>query len=219
MTDGNPSSRTVVKRLPERGNYELETIRAILDEGLICHVGFVVEGQPVVIPTGYGRVGDRVYIHGSPASRMLRSVSEDVDICFTVTLLDGLVLARSAFHHSMNYRSVVIFAKAREVRGAEKAAALAHFVEHILPGRSSESRPPSELELRKTLVLAIPITEGSAKIRKGPPIDDDEDYSLPHWAGVLPVRMTASAPIADPRLDIEIAVPEHVTKAAVNWRG
>lgn len=219
MPETAPSERTAVKRLAGRGNYAPDTIRAILDEGLVCQVGFVIDGRPMVIPTGYGRVGDEVYIHGSPASRMLRSLSNGVEVCFTVTLLDGLVLARSTFHHSMNYRSVVIFGRAREVTGTEKARAMSLFVEHVLPGRSAGSRPANEQELRKTLVLAIPITEASAKIRTGPPIDDDEDYELPHWAGVLPLRMTPSAPIPDPRLSLEITLPDHVRRAAQKGRG
>ncbi|MEO8382995.1 MAG: pyridoxamine 5'-phosphate oxidase family protein [Acidobacteriota bacterium] len=198
MTAALPvTDRTQVRRLAKRGHYERETIHAILDEALVCHAGFVVDGAPVVIPTIHWRQGDTLYVHGSAASRMLRSLREGVDACVTVTLLDGLVLARSAFHHSMNYRSVVVFAKAREVTGEEKLAALTSLVEHVVRGRSAEVRAPNEKELRQTLVLALPLDEASAKIRTGGPVDDDEDYSLPVWAGVLPLVLTPQLPIAD----------------------
>jgi uncharacterized protein len=203
MTD-----RTRVRRLAQRGNYETETIHAILDEALICHVGFAVDGRPVVIPTIHWREGDTLYFHGSAASRMLRSLKEGVDACVTVTLLDGLVLARSAFHHSMNYRSVVVFGKAREVGEDEKVRALESLVEHVVRGRSKEIREPNLKELRQTLVLAIPIDEASAKIRTGGPVDDEEDYALPVWAGVLPMRLTAGEAIADAGVSGE--VPEYV---------
>jgi len=191
------SDRTRVRRLAERGRYETETIHAILDEALICHVGFVVDGQPVVIPTIHWREGDTLYFHGSAASRMLRSLRDGVDACVTVTLLDGLVLARSAFHHSMNYRSVVVFGKAREVREDEKVRVLDSLVEHVVRGRSKEVRAPNLKELRQTLVLALPIDEASAKIRTGGPVDDEEDYALPVWAGVLPLTLTPGEPVAD----------------------
>lgn len=191
------SERTRVRRLAERGRYETETIHAILDEALICHVGFVVNGQPVVIPTIHWRDGDTLYFHGSAASRMLRSLRDGVDACVTVTLLDGLVLARSAFHHSMNYRSVVVFGKAREVREDEKVRVLDSLVEHVVRGRSKEVRAPNLKELRQTLVLALPIDEASAKIRTGGPVDDEEDYALPVWAGVLPLTLTPGEPVAD----------------------
>ncbi len=191
------TERTRVRRLAERGRYETETIHAILDEALICHVGFVVDGQPVVIPTIHWRDGDTLYFHGSAASRMLRSLRDGVDACVTVTLLDGLVLARSAFHHSMNYRSVVVFGKAREVREDEKVRVLDSLVEHVVRGRSKEIRPPNLKELRQTLVLALPIDEASAKIRTGGPVDDEEDYALPVWAGVLPLTLTPGEPVAD----------------------
>lgn len=191
------TERTRVRRLAERGRYESETIHAILDEALICHVGFVVDAQPVVIPTIHWRDGDTLYFHGSAASRMLRSLRDGVDACVTVTLLDGLVLARSAFHHSMNYRSVVVFGKAREVREDEKVRVLDSLVEHVVRGRSKEIRPPNLKELRQTLVLALPIDEASAKIRTGGPVDDEEDYALPVWAGVLPLTLTPGEPVAD----------------------
>ncbi|WP_017315891.1 pyridoxamine 5'-phosphate oxidase family protein [Mastigocladopsis repens] len=185
----------------------------ILDEGLICHVGFIVDNQPFVIPTAYGRVEDRLYIHGSPASRMLRSLLTGIEVCLTVTLLDGLVLARSAFHHSMNYRSVVIFGTATLVQDAgEKLEALRAFTEHIVPERWAEVRSPNRQELQATLVLSLPITEASAKVRTGPPLDDEEDYSLPVWAGVLPLQVVAGEAVADPRLNTGISLPDYVCK-------
>jgi len=202
------TDRTKVRRLPKRGHYDRETIHAILDEALICHVGFVVEGAPVVIPTIHWREDDTLYVHGSAASRMLRSLKEGVDACVTVTLLDGLVLARSAFHHSMNYRSVVVFGKAREVDGEEKLRALDSLVEHVQRGRSRDIRPPNELELRATTVLALPLDEASAKIRTGGPVDDEEDYALPIWAGVVPMRLTRAEPIADEGVTAEL--PEYL---------
>ncbi len=205
------TERTRVKRLPKRGAYDRETIYAILDEAFICHVGFVVEGQPYVIPTGYARVGDDLYIHGSAASRMLRNLSEGVDVCVTVTLIDGLVLARSAFHHSINYRSVVVLGNAELVEEPEaKAAALEAFTEHVIPGRWPEIRWPSELELKATTVLKLAIDEASAKVRTGGPVDDEEDYEMNVWAGVLPLALSPREPIADDRLDSSIKIPEHV---------
>jgi uncharacterized protein len=198
------TDRTKVRRLATRGNYDRDTIHAILDEALVCHVGFVIDGAPVVIPTIHWREGDTLYVHGSAASRMLRSLREGVDACVTVTLLDGLVLARSAFHHSMNYRSVVVFGKAREVTGEEKRSALDGLVEHVVRGRSRDVRPPNELELRQTLVLALPLDEASAKIRTGGPVDDEEDYAMPIWAGVVPLRLTPSTPIADDGVTAEL---------------
>jgi nitroimidazol reductase NimA-like FMN-containing flavoprotein (pyridoxamine 5'-phosphate oxidase superfamily) len=192
------TEKTKVRRLSSRGAYDTETIYAILDEALICHVGFAVDGQPFVIPTIHWRDGDTLYLHGSAASRMLRTLRGGVDACVTVTLLDGLVMARSAFHHSMNYRSVVVFGKAREVaEREEKLRALERLVEHIAPGRSAEVRGPSESELRQTLVLALPLHEASAKIRTGPPVDDVDDYKLPVWAGVVPMRMVRGEAIED----------------------
>src|SRR5437867_137445 len=195
------TSRTTLKRLPQRGNFDREQINAILDEGFICHVGFVVDGQPFVIPTGYARVGERLIVHGSQASRMLRSLAQGIDVCVTVTLIDGLVLARSAFHHSMNYRSVVIFGKATLIEErAAKLAALFALSEHMIPGRWNDVREPTEAELQQTTVLSLPIDEASAKIRTGPPLDDEEDYAMNVWAGVLPLNLTIGEPIADPRL-------------------
>jgi len=205
------TERTTVRRLPKRGLYDRETIHAIIDEALICHVGFVVEGAPVVIPTIHTRVGDTLYFHGSAASRMLRSLRGGVEACVTVTLLDGLVLARSAFHHSMNYRSAVVFGTAREVTDPEeKLQALDALVEHVAAGRSAHARPPNEKELRQTLVLALPIEEASAKVRTGGPVDDEEDYELPIWAGVLPLRLVPQSPLPDERLRPGIPIPGYV---------
>lgn len=203
--------RSQIRRLPKRGHYDRQTIEQILDEGLICHVGFVVDGQPFVIPTAYGRVDDRLYIHGSPASRMLQTLTRGIDVCITVTLLDGLVLARSAFHHSMNYRSVVIFGQATLVEEFdEKVSALKAFTEHIVPGRWAGVRKPTPQEITGTLVLALPLTEASAKVRSGPPSDDDADYALPIWAGEIPLQVTTGLPVADPRLSPGIEPPDYV---------
>jgi uncharacterized protein len=199
-----PTPRTRVVREPHRGAYDRATVNQILDEGFLCHVGFVADGQPYVIPTSYGRAGDVLYIHGSAASRMLRNLDQGVPVCITVTLLDGLVLARSIFNHSMNYRSVVILGKATLVDDpAEKLAALRALSEHILPHRWDDVRQPNEKELKATSVLKIPIEEFSAKLRVGPPIDDEEDYSFPTWAGVIPLEMTVGAPIRDDRCEKE----------------
>jgi len=207
-----PTARTRVVRESDRAVYDREAVYRILDEGFLCHVGFVVEGQPFVIPTSYGRQDASLYIHGSAASRMLRQLKESLPVCITVTLLDGLVLARSVFNHSMNYRSVVILGKATLVDDpAEKLAALRVLSEHILPGRWDDSRGPNERELKATSVLRVPIEEFSAKVRVGPPIDDEEDYAFPTWAGVVPLEMIAGAPINDARLDPARKVPEYVT--------
>lgn len=196
-----PSERTTVGRLPKRAVYELAQIDAILDEGLICHVGFVAGGQPYVIPTAYVRAGEQIYFHGSAASRMLRTIAAGAEVCVTVTLLDGLVLARSAFHHSMNYRSVVILGKARLVTGPEeKLEALRLFTNHVARARWEEVRAPDEQELKATSVLALPLTEASAKVRQGPPLDDEEDYAWPVWAGVAPVRARVGPLEPDDRL-------------------
>lgn len=210
MTAIPVTDRTRVRRLPKRGAYDTATVHAILDEALLCHVGFVVDGAPVVIPTIHWRDGDTLYFHGSAASRMLRTLRGGVEACVTVTLLDGLVLARSAFHHSMNYRSVVVFGTAREVNGEEKLRALDSLVEHVVRGRSKEVRPGNDVELKQTLVLAMPIEEASAKIRTGGPVDDEEDYGLPVWAGVLPLRLTPGEPIPDTGVAGE--VPEYIKR-------
>jgi len=210
MSEFKPSQRTQVRRLPDRGAYDSETVFKILDEGLICHVGFSVEGQPYVIPTGFARVEDTLYIHGSAASRMLRTLAEGVQVCVTVTLLDGLVLARSAFHHSMNYRSVVALGGATLVEEAgEKLKALRAFTEKILPGRWHDARQPNEKELKATSILKLPLTEVSAKIRSGPVQDDEEDYTLQVWAGIVPLHLQAQAPIRDERCDPSIPTPAY----------
>ena len=198
-TTSAPTARTTLRRLPDRGRHDRADIDAILDEALICHLGLVdPEGRPFVIPTIHARRGDHLYVHGSPASRALRTGARGFDACVTVTLLDGLVLARSAFHHSMNYRSVVVYATAEKVEDPdEKATALDAIVEHVLAGRGAGSRAPSEKELKSTLVLRLPLDEASAKVRTGGPIDDEEDLGLPVWAGVVPIRLVAGEPAAD----------------------
>ena len=197
-----PSPRTRVRRAPARADYDRATIDAILDEALIAHLGFAVDGQPYVIPTLHARVGDTVYLHGSAASRMIRTLGAGAPACLTVTLIDGIVLARSAFHHSMNYRSVVVLGEARLVSDSgEMLGALEAFTDGIVPGRWAEVRGPNRKELKGTRVLAMTLDEASAKVRTGPPVDDDEDYELDVWAGVIPMALTAAAPIADPRLD------------------
>jgi uncharacterized protein len=205
-----PTPRTRVTREPERAVYDRAVAYQILDEGFLCHVGFVVDGQPFVIPTSYGRSGDDLYIHGSAASRMLRNLDQGIPVCLTVTLLDGLVLARSIFNHSMNYRSVVVLGTALAVNDPqEKLAALRALSEHILPGRWTDVRRPNERELKATLVLRLPMEEFSAKVRQGPPVDDEEDYTFPTWAGVIPLAMVADGPIGDPRLEPPRTVPAY----------
>ena len=207
------TQRTTLKRLPKRGVYDRELVYRILDEGFICHVSFAVDGQPFVIPTGYARVGDQLYIHGSQVSRMLRTLSGGIDACVAVTLIDGLVLARSAFHHSVNYRSVVIFGRASIVEEREaKLAALFAFSEHVIPGRWDDVREPTEQELKATTVLSLRLEEVSAKVRTGPPIDDEADYALNVWAGVLPLQLIAGTPIRDPRLPEIIELPSYALK-------
>ena len=205
------TERTMVRRMPKRASYEQAVVEAILDEALICYVGFVVDGQPYVIPTIHARVGDQLYAHGSAASRMLRAVQEGIPVCVTVTLLDGLVLARSAFHHSLNYRSVMILGTAVEVTDqTERLAALKAVVEHVVPQRWADVRWPSEQELKATLVLKLPLAEVSAKVRTGPPLDDEEDYQLPCWAGEVPLRLVAQVPVPDPRLASQTVPPAYV---------
>jgi nitroimidazol reductase NimA-like FMN-containing flavoprotein (pyridoxamine 5'-phosphate oxidase superfamily) len=206
------TARTKLKRFPERGSFESETIYRILDEGFVCHVGFTLDELPFVIPTAYARLGDRLLIHGSAASRMLRALAREANVCVTVTLLDGLVLARSAFHHSMNYRSVVIFGRAKVVTDKqEKLEALRAFTEHVVPGRWIDVRKPGESELKATLVLSLDIDEASAKIREGGPVDDEADYELDIWAGVIPLRLTADAPVGDAKLNEGIALPRYAS--------
>lgn len=211
MTATAPSERSRVRRAPKRADYDRETIDAILDEALVAHLGFVADGQPYVIPTLHARVGDEVLIHGSSASRMVRALGSGVPACLTVTLIDGLVLARSAFHHSMNYRSVVVLGEARFIEGDdEREAALAAFTDKLVPGRWDEVRTPSRQELKGTRVLALPLTEASAKLRAGGPVDDDEDYDLDVWAGVVPLHTTQGAIEPDDRLRDGIPVSPSV---------
>jgi len=211
MSDFTPTERTQVKRLPKRGKYERDTVFAILDEGFVCHVGFSVDGQPYVIPTNYGRLGDTLYLHGSAASRMLRTLSEGVAVSVTVTHVDGLVLARSAFHHSVNYRSVVILGAARLVSDpAEKMEALRVFTEHVMKGRWDDVRQPTEQELKATTVLALPLEEVSAKVRTGGPVDDEEDYALPVWAGVLPLQTVVKEPLPDAQRKKDEPIPDYL---------
>ncbi len=206
----NPTPHTRIIREPERAVYDRAAAYQILDEGFLCHVGFVADGQPFVIPTSYGRNNDNLYIHGSAASRMLRALDQGVPVCVTVTLLDGLVLARSIFNHSMNYRSVVVLGTAVAVTDSqEKLEALRALSEHILPGRWDEVRQPNERELKATLVMRLPIEEFSAKVRQGPPVDDAEDYSFPTWAGVIPLAMVAGEPISDAKLELGREAPEY----------
>ena len=205
LNSTNPTPRTRVVREPQRAVYDRDAVNQILDEAFLCHVGFVADGQPFVIPTSYGRDGDVLYIHGSAASRMLRNLDQGAPVCITVTLVDGLVLARSVFNHSMNYRSVVILGTATLVSdAAEKLSALRALSEHILPHRWDDSRQPNEKELKATSVLRLPISEFSAKVRVGPPVDDEEDYSFPTWAGVIPLEMNSGTPIRDERCQREL---------------
>lgn len=208
-----PTSRTRITREPQRAVYDRDVAYQILDEGFVCHIGFVVDGQPFVIPTSYGRVGDLLYVHGSAASRMLLGMRDGIAVCVTVTLVDGLVLARSVFNHSMNYRSVVIVGKATAVDDPrEKIEALRALSEHIIPGRWAEARYPNEKELKATIVMQVPITEFSAKVRTGPPVDDEDDYSFHTWAGVVPLQTLAREPIRDPKLGADVPVPSYAVR-------
>jgi nitroimidazol reductase NimA-like FMN-containing flavoprotein (pyridoxamine 5'-phosphate oxidase superfamily) len=209
-TAGPPSARTRVRRLPQRGAYELATIEAILDEGLVCHVAFVDDGQPFVLPTAYARIGSALYLHGSHSNRMLRLAAAGEQLCVTVTLLDGLVLARSAFHHSMNYRSVVVLGRARPVDDrAEKEAAFQALVEHVCPGRWRDARWPDARETDATLVVALDLAEASAKVRTGPPVDDEADLTLDVWAGVVPLTLVAGRPLDAPDLRADPVCPDY----------
>ncbi len=210
-----PTQRTTLKRLPKRGVYDRAAVYAILDEGFICHVGFNLDSTPAVIPTAYGRSGDKLYIHGSAGSRMQRTLAGGVELCIAVTLVDGLVLARSAFHHSINYRSVVVFGKGRAVTDPQDKLEGLHCVsEHITPGRWAEVRPPTAKEIAQTSVLCVDLDEVSAKVRTGPPIDDEEDYALPVWAGVLPLSIATGPPVDDGRVLEHVALPLTVAE----WR-
>jgi uncharacterized protein len=211
VTEITPTERTRIRRKPDRGSHDRDTINAILDEGMICHLGFVHDGSPVVIPTAYGRDGDRLYVHGSSASRTLRTLAEGADCCVTVTLLDGLILARSGFHNSINYRSVVLFGRASPLTGEdEKLRALEVITEHLVPGRWADSRLPTAQELKATSVLEIPIEEASAKLRPGGPVDEEEDYALPIWSGNIPLRVAAGEPFDDGRVLPGVNMPAYV---------
>jgi nitroimidazol reductase NimA-like FMN-containing flavoprotein (pyridoxamine 5'-phosphate oxidase superfamily) len=208
--DSPTSARSTVRRHRERGNYDRSVLNAILDEGLICHVGFSDDNTTYVLPTGYARVDDVLYVHGASANHMLEVLARETPACVTVTLLDGLVLARASFHHSMNYRSAVIFSSGSKVDDpAEKLFALNAIVEHIVPGRMRDARPPTADELRATLVVRLPIEEFSAKVRVGPPIDDDDDHDLPIWAGVIPLQLESGPAITDPGLIPGLAIPSY----------
>ena len=210
-SDLAPSERTRLRRKRERGSHDRRLVERILDEGLIGHVGFVQGGNAVVLPTAYARVDDTVYLHGAAGNNMLRTLASGLDACVTVTLLDGLVFARSAFHHSMNYRSVVLFGRARPVEDLdEKRAAVLAIVDHMAPGRSAEARPPTDSELRSTLVVAFPVDEGSAKVRTGGPIDEPEDLGLAVWAGHVPFSLAVGAPEPDVDLDRRVPIPDYV---------
>ena len=209
----NRTKRTELRRLPDRGSHDWETIHQILDSGFLASVGFCVDGQPFVIPTLYGRDGERLYLHGSAASRMLRNLETGNAACVTVTLVDGLVLARSAFNHSMNYRSVVAFGTARKITDREqKIKSLRVISEHLIVGRWKDVREPTETELKATAVLEFSIEEASSKVRDGPPIDEQRDYELSVWAGVLPLEMTSRSPIPDDKLIKSVAVPDYVRR-------
>lgn len=206
--------RTTVRRMPKRGSYDFETVAAILDAGFLCHLGFVVDGQPYVVPTAYGREERLIYVHGSAVSRTLGALAEGVPVCITVTHLDGLVLARSGFHSSMNYRSVMLLGRAEVVPADRKVHAMEVISEQILHGRWAELRPIKRKEVNATAVLQIPIEEASAKVRTGPPGDDEPDYALPIWAGVIPLTLKAGKPIPDPRLAADTPIPQNVKR----WR-
>ena len=206
----SPSDLNTVKRLPKRGHYDKETIFNILDRHFLCHLAWDVDGQPFIIPTAYGRKDETLYVHGSSKSRMLSALADGRPLALVVTQFDGLVLARSAFHHSINYQSVVIYGHAREVEGDEKYEALKIVSDQIIDGRWDEVRLPTPIELKATMALAITIDTASAKIRTGPPVDDDEDYDLPLWAGVLPAKLTFDAPVTDPQMKMEIPISESV---------
>jgi nitroimidazol reductase NimA-like FMN-containing flavoprotein (pyridoxamine 5'-phosphate oxidase superfamily) len=213
MTDFTRTARNRIKRLPKRGHYDRETIHRILDEALICHVAFVEEGQPYVIPINFARVGDHIVLHGAKASRLLKHIEAGHSICVEVTIVDGLVLARSVFHHSMNYRSVVLFGKGKLIEDQqEKLAALQAVTEHLIPGRWQEARLPNRKELNATSVVLINIDEASAKVRVGPPVDELEDYALPVWAGILPLQETPLSPIRDELQSENIPLPKYIAR-------
>lgn len=206
------TEKTRLGRLPKRGSYDRETVYRIVDEALICHVGFTLGGEPYVLPTAIARIDDTVYLHGSRVSRMLQHLATGAPACIVVTLIDGLVLARSGFHHSMNYRSVVIYGRGRVLTGAAKRTVLDTFVERLIPGRVADIRPITRKELNATTAIEYELNEASAKIRTGPPVDDAEDYDLPIWAGVLPLSLKPGRPVVDPDLKVDVPVPGYIRK-------
>jgi uncharacterized protein len=212
VTDTFPkTTRNKVKRLPERGHYDAATIYPIVDAALICHVGFAIDGQPFVIPTLHARQGDTILLHGAKGSRMLRHIQSGGEVCITVTLIDGIVLARSVFHHSINYRSAVLFGTGAVIDDEQaRVQALAIFTERLIPGRWQDARQPNAIELKQTTIVAVPIASASAKLRSGPPGDEAEDYDLPVWAGVLPLRQIAGTPLADPQLKSGVEIPDYI---------
>ena len=200
-----------MKRIPERGHYDSSTIYPIIDEAMICHVGFIHDDQPFVIPTLHARQGDMILLHGAKGSRLLRHIESGGDVCISITLVDGIVLARSVFHHSINYRSVVVFGKGKKIVGDDaRLQALQAFTERLLPGRWEDARPPNAVELKQTTIVAVAIDSASAKVRTGPPKDEEDDLDLPVWAGVLPLRQASGDPIADPLLKEGVEVPEYI---------
>jgi hypothetical protein len=211
MSEFTPTERTKVRRKPDRGHYDRESIYRILDEAFVCHLGFVADGMPFVVPTNYVRVGDKLFLHGSPASRLMKTLASGAPFCLSVTLLDGIVFSPTAMGHSVNYRSVVVMGKAEIVEGHEaKLAAMRDFVEHVIRGRWADVRPPSEKDLKATMVLAVPLVEASAKVRTGFAVDAEEEYEGPAWTGVLPLKWTAQAPVDDPRSKRKVAVPKNI---------
>ena len=213
MSEFTPTERTRVRRKPDRANYDRETIYGILDQAFVCHVGFIADGMPVVVPTNYVRVGDKLFLHGSTASRLMKTLGSGAPFCLSVTLLDGIVFSPTATGHSVNYRSVVVMGKAEPILDpAAKLAAMRDFVEYVLGGRWAAVRPPSEQELKGTMVLAVPLVEVSAKIRTGFAVDDDKEYDGTAWTGVLPFRWTPGEPIRDPRGDLTVPVPENIQR-------
>ena len=212
MTDAFPKTvRNQVKRMPERGHYDAATIYPIIDAALICHVGFVLDGQPFVIPTLHARQGDTILLHGAKGSRLLRHIQSGGEVCITITLIDGIVLARSVFHHSINYRSVVLFGTGAVIADEQaRLQALETFTERLIPGRWQDARQPNALELKQTTIVAVPIASASAKLRSGPPGDEAEDYDLPVWAGILPLQQIAGAPVADPQLTPGVELPDYI---------
>ncbi len=213
MSNFTPTERTKVRRKPERGSYDRELIYSILDEAFVCHVAFIVDGQPCLVPTNYVRVGDKLFLHGSTASRLMKTLSSGAPFCLSVTLLDGIVCSPSATGHSVNYRSVVVMGKAEPVEGeAAKLAAMRDFVEYVIRGRWATVRPPTEQELKGTMVLSVPLVEASAKVRTGFAVNEDEDYAAPAWTGVIPMKWSSQAPVSDPRGNPSIAPPPNIQK-------